>query len=83
MQEMWVPFLGQEDLLEEDMATHSSTLACEIPWTEEPGGTQSVGLQRVPDMTDCTVTPTIVNNDDITRFFNWQKSGMDTSKEKT
>ena len=38
MPEMWVPSLGQEDLLEEEMATHSSTLACEIPWTEEPRG---------------------------------------------
>ena len=36
-QEMWVPSLGQEDLLEEGMATHSSVLAWDIPWTEEPG----------------------------------------------
>ena len=39
--------LGQEDPLEEVMATHSSTLAWRIPWTEEPGGLQSMGLQRV------------------------------------
>ena len=38
MQETWVLFLGQEDPLEEVMATHSSILAWEIPWTEEPGG---------------------------------------------
>ena len=38
MQEMWVRFLGQEDLLEEETATHSSISAWEIPWTEEPGG---------------------------------------------
>ena len=38
MQEMWVPSLGQEDPLEEEMATHSSILAWKIPWTEEPGG---------------------------------------------
>ena len=38
---------GQEDPLEEEMATHSSTLAWEIPWTEEPGRLQSMGLQRV------------------------------------
>ena len=38
MQEMWVPSLGCKDLLEEEMATHSSILAWEIPWTEEPGG---------------------------------------------
>ena len=40
-----VQFLGQEDPLEEEMATHSSTLAREIPWTEEPGGLRSTGLQ--------------------------------------
>ena len=39
--------MGQEDPLEEDMATHSSVLAWRIPWTEEPGGLQSRGLQRV------------------------------------
>ena len=39
--------LGWEDPLEEDLATHSSILAWEIPWTEEPGGPQSTGLQRV------------------------------------
>ena len=47
MQEMWVPSLGCKDLLEEEMATHSSILAWEIPWTEEPGGLQSIGSQRV------------------------------------
>ena len=47
MQEMWVQSLGQEDPLEEEMATRSSILAWEIPWTEEPGGLQSMGLQRV------------------------------------
>ena len=46
-QEMWVQSLGQEDLLEEEMATHFSILAWRIPWTEEPGGLQSLGLQRV------------------------------------
>ena len=40
-------FLGQEDTLEKEMATHSSTLGWKIPWTEEPGGLQSMGLQRV------------------------------------
>ena len=39
--------LGQEDLLEEEMATYSCILAWEIPWTEEPGGLQSLGSQRV------------------------------------
>ena len=41
MQETWVQSLGGEDLLEEEMATHSRILAWEIPWTEEPGGLQS------------------------------------------
>ena len=47
MQETWVPSLGQGDLLEEGMATHSSILAKKIPWTEEPGGLQSLELQTV------------------------------------
>ena len=47
MQEMRVRSLGQEDSLEKEMATHSSILAWEIPWTEEPGGLQTMGLQRV------------------------------------
>ena len=46
-QEMWVQSVGQADPLEEGMATHSSTLAWRIPWTEEPGGLQFVGSQRV------------------------------------
>ena len=47
MQEIQVRSLGREDLLEEDMATHSSILAWRIPWTEEPGELQSMQLQRV------------------------------------
>ena len=47
MQETWVQSLGQEDPLEEEMATHSSILAWRIPWTEEPGGLQSMVSQRV------------------------------------
>ena len=47
MQETLVQFLGQEDPLEECVATHSSILAWKIPWTEEPGGLQSMGSQRV------------------------------------
>ena len=46
-QETRVRSLGQEDPLEKGIATHSSILAWEIPWTEEPGGLQSMGLQRV------------------------------------
>ena len=47
MQETQVQSLGQEDPLEKQMATHSSILAWRLPWTEEPGGLQSTGLQRV------------------------------------
>ena len=46
LQEMQVQSLGQEDPLEEGMATHSSVFAWRIPWTEEPGGLQFMGLQR-------------------------------------
>ena len=46
-QETWVRSLGWEDLLEEGMATHSSILAWRIPWTEEPGRLESMGLQTV------------------------------------
>ena len=45
-QKMRVQSLGQEDPLEEEMATHSSILAWKITWTDEPGGLQSIGLQR-------------------------------------
>ena len=47
IQEMRVQSLGQEDPLEKEMATHSSILAWKIPWTKEPDGLQSMGLQRV------------------------------------
>ena len=47
MQETWVQFLGQDDPLEKEMATHSGILSWEIPWTEEPGRLQSVRSQRV------------------------------------
>ena len=46
MQETQVQSLGQEDPLEKEMSTHSSVLAWEIPWTEEPGRVQSMGLQK-------------------------------------
>ena len=54
-QEMWVQSLGQEDPREEGMTTHSSILAWRIPWTEEPGGLPSMGLQRVGH--DCMTNP--------------------------
>ena len=47
MQETPIRSLGREDPLEKEMATHSSILAWRIPWTEETGGLQSMGLQRV------------------------------------
>ena len=46
-QESWVRFLGQKDPVEEEIAIHSRILAWKIPWTEEPGGLQSIGSQRV------------------------------------
>ena len=46
MWKTWVPSLGQEDPLEKKMATHSSILARRIPWTEEPGGLQSMGRKE-------------------------------------
>ena len=45
--ETWVRFLGQEDILEESVTTHSSILAWRIPWTEEPGGLQSTGHKEL------------------------------------
>ena len=50
LQETWVRFLNGADSLEKQTATHSSTVAWEIPWTEEPGGLQSMELES--DMTD-------------------------------
>ena len=47
VQETWIWSLGQEDPLEKGMATHSSIIAWKIPWTEDPGGLQSVGSQKV------------------------------------
>ena len=47
MRETWLQSLGQEDPLEKEMATHSSTRAWKIPWTEKPGRLQSMGSQRV------------------------------------
>ena len=50
MPEMWVRSLGREDPLEEEIATHSSILAWEIPWTEDPGGLQSMASQKRHDL---------------------------------
>ena len=54
MWETWVESLGQEDLLEKEMATHSSILAWKIPWMEEPGRLQSVGSQSWTLLSDFT-----------------------------
>ena len=51
VQETWVQFLGREDPLKKGMVTHFSILAWEIPWTEEPGGPQSVGSKEL-DVTE-------------------------------
>ena len=56
-QEMWVRSLGWEDPLEEGMATHCSILAWRIPWTDGPGGLQSIELQRVKTGLKCLSTP--------------------------
>ena len=52
IQGTWVRSLGQEDLLEKGMATHSSILAWRIPWTGEPGGLQSMGSQSPTQLSD-------------------------------
>ena len=54
MPETWVQTLGWEDLLEKEMATHSSILAWKIPWTEEPGQLQSMGSQSRTRLSDFT-----------------------------
>ena len=53
---LWVQSLGWEDPLEEEIATHSSILARKIPWTEEPGGLQSMGLQSQTWLSDWTTS---------------------------
>ena len=60
MQEMQVQFLGREDPLEKEMATHSSIFTWEIPWTEEPDVLQSMELQRVRHY--LTTKPTIIGS---------------------
>ena len=70
-QEMQVQALSQEKPLEEEMATHSNILAWRIPWTEEPGGLQSMGLQRVRhNLSDLAHTPFEVQGQ--TRWREWE-----------
>ena len=71
MQETQVQFLGQEDPLEKEMATHSSTLAWKSPWTEEPGRLQSMRLQSQTWLSDFTFTFMAYASVYIT-FMNWQ-----------
>ena len=52
MQKTWVRFLGQEDPLEKGMAPYSTILGWRIPWAEEPGRLQSMGLQRIGQLSD-------------------------------
>ena len=59
MQETWVQSLGQEDPLEEEMATHSSILVWEIPWTGEPGRLKSLELQGAGR--DLAITTAVIN----------------------
>ena len=70
MWETWVQSLGWGDPLEKGMATHSSILAWRIPWTEEPGGLQSVGLQRVRHDW-ATNTPLYLNSPNMHRKLQW------------
>ena len=71
---MQVLSLGWEDLLEKEMATHSSVLAWKIPWTEEPGGLQSMGSQRV--RYDCAYMHTSIlrNRNDMKKSYNFTES---------
>ena len=61
MQDMWVRSLGQEDPLEKEMTTHSSILAWEIPWTEEPGELQSMELLKSRTRLSYSATATIID----------------------
>ena len=66
VQETQVRSLGLEDPLEEEIATHSSILDWRIPWTEKPGGLQSLGLQKVrQDSVTNTTTTTLIFNTKI------------------
>ena len=68
-QKIWVRSLDQEDALEKEIATHSSILAWKIPWTEKPGGLQSMGLQRVRQ--DCATELTCIPWTGSTRVSSW------------
>ena len=66
---MWVQYLGQEDPLEKGMTAHSSILAWRIPWTEEPGELQTIGLQKIEhNWSDLACTEESVSN-----IFYWER----------
>ena len=80
MWEIWVQSLGQEDLLEKEMVTHSSILAWRIPWTEETGGLQSTGSQRVGHDRATNTTLSTVERVNVTWSFipdpeKWKQRG--------
>ena len=67
MREKWVQSLGQEDPLEKEMATHSSILAWKIPWTEEPGGLESIGSKKVRH--DLVTKQELYSTENSTRYY--------------
>ena len=74
IQETWVRSLGWEDRLEKEMATHSNILARRIPWTEEPGGLQSMGSQsqtRMSDLTNLMSQGNISSKDGLDKGQKW------------
>ena len=77
MWETWSKSLGQEDPLEKEMASHSSTLAWRIPWMEEPGGLQTMGLQRV--RRDFTFTFTFNGASQVAQ---WQRICLPSRKHR-
>ena len=79
MWEIWVQYLGWEDLLEKEMATHSSILAWKIPWMEEPGRLQSMGSQRVRH--DWVTLLTHSMRESIARYVD-KKSGVPEEERK-
>jgi len=73
MLETWVQSLGQKDLQKKGMATHSSILAWRIPWTEEPGGLQSIGSQRFGHNWATNTTLKLCEIDHQSRFDAWNR----------
>ena len=79
MQETWVRSLGREDLLEKEMATHSSSLAWKIPWMEEPGRLQSMGSQRVTHDRVTSLSPDMIINSGTAAMKNPGQTKSDNS----